>query len=133
MKIKVQKKFIRTSPDKVRLIVKLISGQNLNKAMTQLKFVTKSASRSVLELLKSAEAAAKDKDLNAEDLTIKTIICEEGPRLKRRRIIHRGRATTINKRMSHITLVVTGRKEKSLEDKKNKSERRNRGSKSKSN
>jgi len=128
MQIKVSKKYIRTSPDKIRLIINVIRNMNALKAKEQLMFLNKSASREVLEILKSALAAAKDKDAEEEKLFIKEIRCDEGPKLKRRRIIHRGRATTINKRSSHILLIISDEsKEKTKKavskDKKNKKEK----------
>lgn len=110
MDIKVQKKFEKTSPDKIRLISNLIKNFSLLEAINYLRFVNKAATKPVNELLKSSLAAAKNKDLIEEDLVIKHIYVDEGPRLKRRRIIHRGRATSINKRMSHITLVISDNK-----------------------
>lgn len=107
MEIKVEKNFIRTSPDKIRLIIDLVRNKNLIESIHQLRFVGKDASKPVLELLKSGLDAAKDKNTEEEKLYIKEIYCDEGPRLKRRRIIHKGRATAINKRMSHINLVIS--------------------------
>jgi len=107
MEIKVQKKFIRTSPDKIRQIINLIRGWKIDKAVVELRFLNKRAAKPVLEILKSSVAAVKDQDAELNELYIKSIICNEGPRLKRRRVIHKGRATAINKRMSHIILVVS--------------------------
>lgn len=112
MEIKVIKRFVKISPDKIRPLVNLIRGFNAQKAIYQLQFTNKSAAKTVLELIRSGMAAAKDKDMEADELFIKTIYSDEGPRLKRRRIIHRGRATAINKRMSHIALVLSDKKTK---------------------
>lgn len=120
--VKVKYCFVKTSPQKIRQVIDLIRGWIVEKAIGQLKFLNKAAAVPVLELLKSGLAAAKDKDLNEENLFIKEIYCNEGPRLKRRYIRARGRATVIQKRMSHITLVLTDeeRKNKETEKLKNK-------------
>jgi large subunit ribosomal protein L22 len=110
MEIIAKKRFIKISPDKIRPIVNLIRGKKANFAIHQLTFLNKSAAASVKEIVKSAIASAKSKDMETEDLTIKTIFTDEGPRLKRRRVVHKGRATAINKRMSHITIILTDNK-----------------------
>ncbi|OGD65455.1 hypothetical protein A3F08_00315 [Candidatus Berkelbacteria bacterium RIFCSPHIGHO2_12_FULL_36_9] len=115
MQMKVSKKFIKTSPDKIRPIVALIKKMPFESALTQVKFLNKMAAKEILEILKSGLSAAKDKDIEMENLQILEFRCDEGPRLKRRRIIHKGRATTINKRMSHLTLILS-------DEKNNKSE-----------
>jgi len=107
MQISISKNFIRTSPDKIRPIINLVRGWKVTKAITELDFVNKQSTNPVIEILKSSVAASKDKDVDEDELYIKMIKCDEGPRLKRRRIIHRGRATTINKRMSHISLTIS--------------------------
>ena len=113
--MKVSKKFIKTSPDKIRPIVALIKKMPFESALTQVKFLNKMAAKEILEILKSGLSAAKDKDIEMENLQILEFRCDEGPRLKRRRIIHKGRATAINKRMSHLTLILS-------DEKNNKSE-----------
>jgi len=133
MEIKVVKKFDKTSPDKIRLITNLVKGWQVIEAVSYLKFINKAAAKPVIELLKSSLSAAKNKDLIEEDLKIKNIYANEGPRLKRRRIIHKGRATAIAKRMSHIILIISDNKNTdSIEEKveKPKKERSIRGPKS---
>jgi len=123
MEITVTKKFIHTTPDKIRLIINLIKGWKANEAISQLRYLNKAAALPVIEIIKSGISAAKNKDLDLESLKIEMVKCDEGPRLKRRRVIHKGRATAINKRMSHITLIL---KDEERNNKKNpKSETRN--------
>lgn len=107
MEVKVKSKFIHASPRKIRLVVDLIRNKPAYFAINQLRFINKASTVPVLHLLKSAISAAKDKDSNEESLFIKEIYCCEGPRLKRRRMIHRGRATSVTKRMSHVTLILS--------------------------
>ena len=110
MEIIAKKRFIKISPDKIRPIINLIRGKKASYAINQLTFLNKSAASSVKEIVKSAIASAKDRDAELEQLTIKTIFTDEGPRLKRRRVVHKGRATAINKRMSHITIILSDNK-----------------------
>jgi large subunit ribosomal protein L22 len=112
MQIKVSKKYIRKSPDKIRLVINIVRGMNALKAKEQLMFLNKAAAKDVMEVLKSALAAAKDKDAEEEKLFVKEIRCDEGPRLKRRRLIHRGRASAIDKKSSHITLIISDEEKK---------------------
>ena len=78
-------------------------------------------------ILKHAIDRAKNLNLDAENLIIKNMRVDEGPKLKRRRIIHRGRATSILKRMSNITITLSSdgnpkleaRNSKQIQDDKN--------------
>ena len=101
----VRSRFVRMAPDKVRLVAKTILGQEIDGALSILSFTSRLARKPLILLLKNARAQANDK--NMDNPTIKNILVDGGPKLKRRRIIHRGRATTILKRMSHITVVLS--------------------------
>lgn len=107
MEVKAKGRFIKTGPRKLRLVCRLIKNKKLKEAETQLRFLKKEAASPLLSLLKSAEAAAKEKDLKVEDLYIKEIRVDEGPSLKRWLFRSRGRASPIKKRMSHISLVLS--------------------------
>lgn len=110
MEIKVEKNFFRSSPRKVRLVVNLLRGMSIEKARVQLKFLQKDCGTKIYELLKSGVFAAKEKGADLDKCFIKTIYCNEGPRLKRRRICERGKSTTINKKMSHLTIIISDNK-----------------------
>jgi large subunit ribosomal protein L22 len=101
----IKSRFVRMAPRKIRLASKPFIGKDLESALSALMFVPKRASRPLALVLKNGLARAKDKEM--DKIWIKNIIVDEGPKLKRRRIIHRGRATAILKRMSHITVVLT--------------------------
>ena len=103
--IVIRRRFVRTAPDKIRLVSGLIIGKKPEVALEILQFTPKAAVKPLILTLKSALSLAKD-TLDSSDLVIKQVRVDEGPKLKRRRIIHRGRATTILKRMSHITIVL---------------------------
>lgn len=107
-----KRRFVKTTPDKIRLISHNIKGRSPTQALAILDFSGKAAAKPLKLAIKSALAIAKDKNLNENDLIIKNILVNEGPKLKRRRIIQQGRATAILKRMSHITVVLTDEKSK---------------------
>jgi large subunit ribosomal protein L22 len=101
---------VPTSPRKMRLVVGLIRGQKVNKALIILKHESKIGAAKVEKLLLSAVAnwQAKNEDVKLEDanLFVKTISVDSGRSLKRLRPAPQGRAHRIRKRSNHITLVV---------------------------
>ena len=100
---------LKISPRKVRLVADLIRGGNVHDAKLQLKFYSKRASGPILKLLNSAVSNAKSirkEDIKEENLFIKKITVDEGPKLKRFRPVARGRSVEIQKKTSHITLVL---------------------------
>lgn len=101
----IKSRFVRMAPRKIRLVAKPFIGKDLESVLSILKFIPKHATRPLELVLKNGMSRAKDKDM--VKVWIKNIVVDEGPKLKRRRIIHRGRATSILKRMSHITVVLT--------------------------
>ena len=102
-----KRRFVKVAPDKVRLASGLIKGKNVAQALGILNFSNLAAATPLTLTLKNAVAIAKDKDIETDNLQVSIIRVDEGPKLKRRRIIHQGRATAILKRMSHITVVLT--------------------------
>jgi large subunit ribosomal protein L22 len=98
---------IRIAPRKVRLVIDLIRGKQVGDAFAVLKFTDKAASPVVEKVLKSAIANAEHNyNLNADNLYIKEAFVNAGPTLKRFRPRAQGRAGLIQKRTSHITVVV---------------------------
>jgi large subunit ribosomal protein L22 len=107
MQVKTQLKYLRIAPRKVRLVTNLIKGLSVNQAESQLKFLTKRAAGPIWKLLKSAVANANHNfHLNKDDLYIYKITVDTGPMLKRWLPRAMGRATPIQKKTSHITLVL---------------------------
>jgi large subunit ribosomal protein L22 len=106
----------RQSPRKVRLVAELIKGKNVDKALASLDFLAKSASIPMKKLLVSAIANAKQLGVEKADLMIKELRVDKGVIMKRMMPRAMGRASRINKRTSHVTLVL-GQK---VEDKKKK-------------
>ncbi len=107
MEAKAIAKHIRLAPRKMRLVVDLIRGKKLEEARAILKFLSKRGAHPVAKALESAAAnATNNLDLLEDNLVVKSAFVDEGPSLKRVLPRARGRADTIRKRTSHITIVV---------------------------
>jgi len=105
MKITASLNRFRMSPRKVRLVVDLARGMNVEQAKIQLKFLNKKAARPILKLLNSAVANAKNNfKLDEKNLYISEIFVNEGPTLKRWRARAMGRSAQIRKRTSNIKI-----------------------------
>ncbi|MEE8242791.1 MAG: 50S ribosomal protein L22 [candidate division NC10 bacterium] len=104
-------KFVRVPPRKARLVVDLIRGQDVGQALTIVRFTPKRAARIVEKLLRSAMANAQHNHgvRDVERLFVKAVTVDEGPRGKRWVPRAMGRATPIQKRTSHITIVLEER------------------------
>jgi large subunit ribosomal protein L22 len=102
-------RYIRISAYKVRQVLDLIRGQDVDRALEILKFCERDAALVVGKLLDSAVANAdKNHELHdAEELYVSACFADEGPTLKRWRPRARGRATRIRKRTCHITVIVS--------------------------
>ena len=105
-------RYVRIAPRKVRLVVDQIRGKNIAEARTILAFSERSAAETVAKVLNSAVANAEHNyGMRADSLVVKATYVDEGPTLKRIRPRAKGSASRINKRTSHITVVVAPRKE----------------------
>ncbi len=104
---KVQLKYLKMTPRKVRLIANLIKGLSVNDAQAQLLLNPRRASEPILKLLQSAvNNATNNKKMALENLFIKEIRVDQGPTLKRWLPRAMGRATPIHKKSSHLILVL---------------------------
>ncbi len=111
MEVKAIAKSVRVSPRKVRPLIDMVRGKNVDEALTLLRFTPTPKARIVAKLVKSAAANAESNfQVASQDLKIVKIFADEAPTLKRFRPRSRGRASPILKRSSHITVVV-GEKE----------------------
>lgn len=107
MEARAVAKYLRMSPQKVRLVVNLIRGKNVDEAKKILMFTRKNAALAVDKVLKSALANAKQNpNIDENILYVKEVFVDQGPSLKRWRARAQGRAASIKKRMSHITVVL---------------------------
>ncbi|WP_347031217.1 50S ribosomal protein L22 [Brevibacterium paucivorans] len=113
MEAKAKARYLRVTPQKARRVVDLVRGQQATEALAVLKFAEQSASEPVYKLIASGVANARvfaDKNgeaFNEDDLYISEIYVDEGPTMKRFRPRAQGRAFRINKRTSHITVVLS--------------------------
>ncbi|MFI0356249.1 50S ribosomal protein L22 [Actinomadura sp. 9N407] len=112
MEARAQARFIRVTPRKARRVVDLIRGLPAAEAQAVLRFAPQAASEPVGKVLASAIANAEHNfKLDSDDLVVSRAWVDEGPTLKRFRPRAQGRAYRINKRTSHITVVVQSREE----------------------
>lgn len=107
MEARANAKYIRISPRKVKIICDLIRGKDAGTAMAILMATPKAGSEIMIKLLKSAVANAENNfEMDPERLYVSETFVGPGPILKRFRPRAQGRAYRINKRTSHITVVV---------------------------
>ena len=109
MQAKAEARYIRISPQKARLVVDLIRGQQAGKALTTLRTVNKRIAPTVEKVLQSAIANAtnKNEDVDVDQLFISEAYVNEGPRMKRVRPAPMGRAYRYQRRLAHIVIKVT--------------------------
>lgn len=97
---------VRIAPRKVQIVLDLIRNKPCDQALAILKYTPKAACEPLEKLLKSAMANAENKDMDTSNLYIAACSVSRGPTLKRIRPRAQGRAFRINKKTSHITLVL---------------------------
>jgi large subunit ribosomal protein L22 len=108
-------RYIRTSAQKAGLVLDLIRGKDVNRALATLRFTRKSVAEDVAKLLRSAIANAQQKDGFSGDvdrLFISACYANQGPSQKRVRPAPMGRAFRVLKRTAHLTVQVSERPEK---------------------
>src|SRR5437899_3399221 len=106
----------RTSPTKVRQVLRLIVGKDVADARETLRFCERGPAETVMKLLDSAIANAEHNDnVPEEELYVARAFADEGPTMKRWRPRARGRGTRIRKRTSHITVVVARYEDEELD------------------
>lgn len=107
METKAVARFIRISPQKIRLMMDQVRGKRVEEALNLLMFAPQRGGRILRKLISSAVANAEENEgLDVDTLYIKRIYADQGPTLKRWRARALGRATRINKRTSHLTVVL---------------------------
>ena len=100
-------RYVRITPQKARRVVDMVRGMDVESALTTLQFAPQAAAETVGKVLASAVANAETTEgLDAADLVVAQAMVDEGPTMKRWRARAQGRASRINKRTSHITIVV---------------------------
>ena len=108
LEVRAVSKYIRMSPQKVRLVVDLVRGMDVQQALALLRFTLKAAAKEVAKTIASAAANAEENlGLSIDDLYVARIASDAGPTLRRGRPGARGRLKPILKRSAHITVVLS--------------------------
>ena len=102
-------RYLKASPQKVRLVADLVRGKKVDEALSIFRFTRKSCAKDLEKLLRSAIANAENKETNVDtdDLVVSKIYVNEGPREKRVQPAPMGRAYRIQKRKAHVTVHVS--------------------------
>ncbi len=107
MEVRAVAKYIRISPQKVRLVIDVVKGKQVEAALDLLKFMPQKAATIIEKVIKSAIANADQyPDIDVDSLVIRNITADKGPTLKRFRARARGRGSRILKRTTHITVIL---------------------------
>jgi large subunit ribosomal protein L22 len=108
MEARAEARYIRTSPQKARLVVDLIRGQKAGDAINILRTTNKRIAPSVEKVLRSAIANAENRsnDVDVDKLFVTEAYVNEGPRMKRVRPAPMGRAYRYQRRLAHIVVQV---------------------------
>jgi len=115
MEFRAESRFIRVSPQKVRLVLDLIKGRRVEDALNTLAFTKKGIAPNIHKLLRSAIENAnyvgqeKGLDVDVDNLYVKNAVANDGPRMKRIRPAPMGRAFRYQRRMAHIQIVLSER------------------------
>ncbi|HQF42703.1 MAG TPA: 50S ribosomal protein L22 [Ignavibacteriaceae bacterium] len=113
MEAKAINRFINSSPRKMRLVVDLIRGMQVDKALEVLHFSPKHSSKDAEKTLRSAVANLLNSDdatrVEPQDLYVKEVFVNQGPTIKRISPAPMGRAYRIRKRSCHLTVVVASK------------------------
>lgn len=111
MEAQAKKRYIQSSPRKMRLVVDLIRGKSVAEAMTILHFSPKHASKVIEMTLRSALSNLSNKietgRVEEKSVLVKKIFVDGGPMMKRVMPAPQGRAYRKRKRSNHLTIVVT--------------------------
>ena len=108
MQVKAVARYVRISPQKVRLLSDAIKGKPVERALDIIRFMPQKAAGIVEKVMRSAVANASDHpDIDIDTLIVGNLIVDNGPMLKRFKARARGRGTRILKRTSHITVILT--------------------------
>ncbi len=107
MEITARAKFLRASPQKLRLVARLLPGKKVDEALAMLRFMPQRGARLLRKVMMSAVANAEQRpQVDVDTLVVKGVQVDGGPSLKRFQARAMGRANRILKRSSHITVVL---------------------------
>ncbi len=112
MLIKATQKYTRQAPRKLRLIANTVKKLSIEQALSQLAIIERKATLEVTKVMQQAIAnATHNHGYQLKDLEIESILVNEGPRYRRFNPVSRGRAHSITKRTSHITVTLRTKEE----------------------
>lgn len=106
MEAKATAKYMRISPRKALLVARNVKGRPVEDALNVLRFTPNKAAAFIRKVLRSALANAEQAGADVDALVVRMVIINEGPTLKRFMPRSQGRANTILKRTSHITVIL---------------------------
>lgn len=107
MEVKAVSKYMRVSPQKVRILIGAVKGKPVEAGLNALKFMPQKAAKILEKTVRSAVANAdQNPDIDVDALIIRNITADQGPTLKRFRARARGRGARILKRTTHITVIL---------------------------
>ena len=107
MEARATLRYLRVAPRKVRLVADLVRGKRAEDALKALRFTSRAASLPLKKLVESAVANAENNHgLDIDRLWVQEIRVDEGPTLKRFRPCSRGRAFSIHKKTSHVSVLL---------------------------
>lgn len=110
--IRASVRYAPMSPQKVRLVLDIIRGLDVTEALDILRFTHKAAARTVLKLLNSAISNAEENfGFSRDDLVVHQIYADQGPIRRWRRFGARGRFKPIQRRSSHIVVILREREQ----------------------
>ena len=122
MEFRAEARFQRVSPQKVRLVLDLIKGMRVERALDTLAFTKKRIAPDIHKLVRSAVQNAtylsdeKGLDIDVDNLYVKRAVANEGPRLKRIRPAPMGRAFRYQRRISHIEIALAEKNAQAKDD-----------------
>ncbi len=107
MEVQAKLRHYRMAPRKARLVTDMIKGMDVEKAINTLQLTPKKCAPVIKKLVESAVANADQRgDMDVDALYIRSVFVDEGPTMRRFQPRAMGRATRINKRSSHITVIL---------------------------
>jgi large subunit ribosomal protein L22 len=113
LEVKTVEKYVRLSPRKVRLVIELVRGKQVDVALQILKMTSKGAALAVSKAINAAAANAENNfGLDRDDLYVKTIYADKGPSRRWRKFGARSRIKPIERRSTHLTVGVSEKESK---------------------
>ena len=107
MEARAVAKYMRIAPTKARLVAANVKGLPVEQALGILKFTPKKGAKMIAKVMSSALANAAQMSIDVDSLKVKAVLVDEGPTAKRIMSRAMGRATSIFKRSSHITVILS--------------------------